>query len=90
VFPDPRSNADDDAGQTLSDAAVDHLLGPVSVIKGQAQLLRCWVRRSDLADGQAVLARLEMIETMVAVLAADLNVRRSPPHQPEIDHQDVP
>jgi len=93
VIPDARSSADDDAGQTLSDAAVDQLLAPISVIKGQAQLLRRWVRRSDLAGGQAALARLEVIETMVAVLAADLNVRRRPPpapHQPETDRQDMP
>lgn len=64
----------------LSERAVHDLLTPLTVIKAQAQMLRRWVRRSGVADGHVVAARLDRIEAMVEIMAADLNARRQATH----------
>lgn len=76
-FPDGSS---DYPHPVLSERAIHDVLAPLTVIKGQTQMLRRWVRRSNLADGRVIVARLDRIEAMVAIIAADLDARRQDTH----------
>lgn len=71
---------DDHPQPLLPERAVHDLLTPLTVIKAQAQMLRRWVRRSNVADGNVVVDRLDRIEAMVAILAADLDAWRQDTH----------
>lgn len=71
----------DHLSPVLSDRACHDLLTSLTVIKAEAQMLRRWIRRSSVADGTVVVARLDRIEAMVATIAADLNARRQDTHR---------
>jgi len=64
----------------LPERAVHDLLAPLTVIKAEAQMLRRWIRRSRVADGNVGVARLDRIEVMVAIVVADLDARRQESH----------
>ena len=64
---------------SLSAEAIHNLRAPLTVIKAQAQMLERWVRRNDIADANAVLARLLVIDGMVVRLADELDLLREPP-----------
>ncbi len=72
------SDRPDQPGDTekLSDQTIHDLLTPVTVIGAQSHMLRRWVRRSGTPDGEAVLLRLAVIDTMVTQVVAELNKRR--------------
>ncbi len=69
----PRNPRDQPEDDRLSASTLHDLRGPLTIIKGQAQLLERWVRRNDLPDADAVLFRLIIIERMVSDLAGNLD-----------------
>jgi hypothetical protein len=44
---------------------IHELYASLTVVKGQAQMLRRWAQRSTIPDKEVVLARLAVIDTMV-------------------------
>lgn len=62
----------------LSSRTVHDLQGSLTIIKAQAQMLRRWARRHDLADAEAVFTRLAMIDDTATRLSADLDRLRRP------------
>lgn len=57
----------------LSADTIHDLQTSLTVIKGQAQLVRRWVRRSDIVDAEPALARLDVIESVVTRLVAEID-----------------
>jgi hypothetical protein len=76
---------------TLSGPTLHTLLTTTAVIHANAQLLERWVRRTDPADAELVLARLAVITTMVWRLALELDALReaeplgADPQEPSAD-----
>lgn len=70
----------DHSGHTSHDAlsaqTVHDLRAPLTVIKAQAGMLERWVRRNDIAGGEAALIRLSVIDAMVARLVLELDALR--------------
>jgi nitrogen-specific signal transduction histidine kinase len=52
-------------GEDHREYIIHELQASLTVIKGQAQLLQRWVRRSTIPDQEVVLARLAVIDAMV-------------------------
>jgi hypothetical protein len=76
---------------TLSGPTLHALLTTTAVIHANAQLLEGWVRRTEPADAELVLARLAVITTMVWRLVLELDVLReteplgAAPQEPSAD-----
>ncbi len=75
--PEPSAPKDQPgAPENLSDQSIHDLLTPMAIIKGQTQMLRRWVKRSGPADGDAMLARLAVIDEMISQVVRALDSRR--------------
>ncbi len=64
---------------TLSPQSIHNLITPLTIIKGQTQLMQRRLRQMETADGERLLAGLAAIEAAATVLAAQVKLlRRSP------------
>lgn len=71
VPPDSPNRTEWLSGETIHD-----LRAPLTVIKAQAQMLERWVKRNEIDEPERVLARLAVINTMIAKLVLQLDVLR--------------
>ena len=72
-MPDP-AHAD-----RLSATTIHDLRAALTVIKAQSQMLGRWVRRHEPTDADAALARVAVIEAMVAKLVLELDALKTTP-----------
>ena len=78
----PADNANRTRTHELSAATIYDLLAPLTVIKAQAQMVARWAQRNNVAEPDAVLARLAVIDTMVTRLVLELDgLREARPSQ---------
>lgn len=68
----PRNTRDQPQEDNLSASTLHDLRGPLTIIRGQAQLLERSLRRNELPHSAATLTRLSTIDQMVVRLAAAL------------------
>jgi nitrogen-specific signal transduction histidine kinase len=62
----------------LSAQAIYDIRAPLTVIKGQAQLVQRWIGRNDVPGAEVLLARMAVIDDMVCRLDAHLDEQRAP------------
>jgi hypothetical protein len=74
-MPPSADRSDHSPHQIVSARTIHDVHASLTIIKAQAHMLRRWVHRSDVTDAAAVLARLDMIETMVSKTVSLLDER---------------
>ncbi len=70
---------------TLSPQSIHNLITPLTIIKGQTQLMQRRLRQMETADGERLLAGLAVIEAAATMLAAQVKLLRQSP-SPDDQH----
>lgn len=75
----PPDNADNGRHDSLSPETIHEFSASLTVISAQAQMVRRWLRRNNVAEADVPVARLETIGSMVERLCQQLSDLDKPP-----------